>query len=443
MQALGEPNIAVNAKPLRVLVLGAYGFLGQAIARELLRAGHRVSGLGRSAKVGKRILPELSWSERDLATMDRVELWVPILENIDVVVNASGALQDGARDDLRASQDRAIQSLIEAGEKSTPHRFVQISAPGADPEGPTRFQRTKGRADQRLRHSSLDWVILRPGLVIGRSAYGGTALLRMLAALPLVQPLAQAEAPIQCVSLDEVASITARAAAGGLPTATCLDLVEAEPHTLREVVTAMGRWLGRPPPLWTIEVPAWLGHWVGRGADGLGHLGWRSPLRSTALRTLEKGVTADPSAALALLGQPLMNLEQILALHPATLQDRWFARLYLMLPLIITTLAGFWLATGIITLFQLPNAVAWLPNGAAATTFVVVASCVDIALGLAILFRPWTQWACWGMVLVTAGYLLGATWLVPELWLDPLGPLLKPIPAMVLALITPTLVMER
>ncbi len=429
---------------MRVLLIGAYGFIGQAIARELLRAGHRVTGLGRSVRVGQRVLPQISWVARDLAEMDRPELWAPLLGNVDVVVNASGALQDSARDDLRATQERAIQTLIAACEQSRPRRYVQISALDADPAGATRFQRTKGRADQRLQASTLDWVILRPGLVIGASAYGGTALLRMLAALPWIQPLAQGDAAIQCVSLAEVARITAHAAAGGFPPGTGLDLVEPEPHSLREVVTALGRWLGRPPPLWTIELPPGLGRWIGRGADLLGHLGWRSPLRSTAMQTLANGVTADPAPALALLGQPLMNLEQILAGHPATAQDRRFAQLYLALPLIILTLSVFWLATGIIALADLTSASALLPAGIPAPSlWVAFASCVDIALGLAILFRPWTRWACWGMVVMTAGYLLGATWLTPELWLDPLGPLLKPIPAMVLALVTPTLIMER
>ena len=425
-------------------MIGAYGFIGQAICRALLREGHRVGGLGRSAAVGKRVLPELSWLKRDLATMDREEDWVPLLKDVDVVVNASGALQDGLRDDLRASQDRAIQALIGACEQGTPHRYVQISAPGADPKAVTRFHRTKGRADQRLQESRLDWVILRPGLVLGRSAYGGTALLRMLAALPLVQPLVHGAAPIQCVSLDEVASISARAVAGGFPAGTCVDLVEPEPHTLRQVVTAMARWLGRPAPRWTIEVPPWLGRWAGRGADWVGLLGWRAPFRSTALSALEKGVTADPKPALALLGQPLMGLEEILAQQPATVQDRWFARLYLVLPFMVVTLAGFWLATGIIALANISAAAAWLPDdGVAARALVVIAACIDIALGLAVLVRPWTRWACWGMVLMTAAYLFGATLLTRGLWLDPLGPLVKPIPAMVLALITPTLMMER
>ena len=375
--------------------------------------------------------------------MDSATDWAPLLTNVDVVVNASGALQDGLRDDLRATQERAMRALVDGCEQGAPYRFVQISAPGADPDANTRFQRTKGRADQHLRNSRLDWVILRPGLVLGAGAYGGTALLRMLAAFPVVQPLAYADAPVQCASLDEVARLTARAASGAFPAGTCVDLVEPESHTLREVVGAMAEWLGQPARR-PIDVPGWISRWVGRGADVLGLLGWRSPLRSTALAALAAGVTADSKPAIELLGQPLMSLEQILAQHPATVQDRWFARLYLLLPIAIATLACYWVTSGVIALVNMPAAAAVLPPSFAAPgTFVTVASLVDIGLGLAVLVRPWARFACWGMVAVTGAYLLGATWLVPELWLDPLGPLVKPIPAMVLALIAPTLLRER
>jgi len=425
-------------------VIGAYGFIGQAVTRQLLRRGHRLTGLGRSIRTAQRMLPSIAWIERDLTRMDRPELWSPLLNGVDVVINAAGSLQDSSRDNLQAVQDRAIQALISACEQADTHRYVQISAVGADPRASTRFLRTKARADQRLQQSTLDWVILRPGLVIGNGAYGGTALLRALAALPGVQPLVLGCAQIQCVSLTEVASVVTRAAEGGFPPATIMDLVEPDTHRLREIVTAMRAWLGMAPARWHLELPAWCGYLVALGADLLGHLGWRSPLRSTALRNLEAGVTGNPDAATALLGQPLMSLEQILANIPATVADRWFARLYLAMPLMVATLAAFWLLSGLVTLASQPQAnaiVAGTLNWA--STLVIIASLVDIGLGLAVLYRPWASWACWGMVVMTLVYLVGATLYLPHLWLDPLGPLLKPIPAMLLALLTPALLVER
>ena len=47
------------------------------------------------------------------------------------------------------------------------------------------------------------------------------------------------------------------------------------------------------------------------------------------------------------------------------------------------------------------------------------------------------------MLLVTAGYLVGGALVRPDLWLDPMGPLLKSIPAAFLALAALTTLDER
>ena len=77
-------------------------------------------------------------------------------------------------------------------------------------------------------------------------------------------------------------------------------------------------------------------------ADALGWLGWRSPARSTALAQLAAGVVGEPSPWIAATGIKPQSLDDILAAHPAGVQERWFARLYLLKPLAI----GSWRCSG-------------------------------------------------------------------------------------------------
>ena len=111
-----------------ILVIGAYGFIGSAIARMLAGTGHPVRGLGRSAARGRRMLPGIDWVEGDLRAMTTPEDWTAALDGASAVVNAAGALQDGARDSLRAVHDRAIRALLAACAERGVKRFVQISA---------------------------------------------------------------------------------------------------------------------------------------------------------------------------------------------------------------------------------------------------------------------------------------------------------------------------
>ena len=129
---------------------------------------------------------------------------------------------------------------------------------------------------------------------------------------------------------------------------------------------------------------------------------------------------------------------------PSTLQERWFARLYLALPTTIGVLALVWVLTGVIALVNLDAAARLTPfPDSLARIAVVSGAIVDVSLGMAILYRPWSRAACWGMAIVTGFYLALGTLLRPDLWTDPLGPLLKAIPILFFALFAAVLVDDR
>lgn len=431
---------------MRVLVLGAYGLIGLDIVRALVRAGHEAVGFGRSRAQGERLIPDIRWLGGDLRRLQRPDDWFAYVTGVDAVVNASGALQDGARDDLDRAQNVAIRALIGACERCGVERFVQISAVGADAAASTAFLRTKAATDAALRASALTWTILKPGLVISAGAYGGTALLRMLAAIPRVQPLVLANARVQTVAGADVAAAVCAALAGDVPARRDYELVEDRVRSLADVAHAIRRWAGRDSAARTLRLPRWVGAGIGRLADLAGWLGWRSPLRTTALVALERGVTGNAEAWRAAGGFRLAPLEETLAALPATLQERVFGRVELVFPFMVLALAAFWIGSGSIAIASFDAAQAILTDrvGADNAAWLVGAGIVlDLAVGVGFLCRRFVRQAAIASIVVACGYLAAGTWLTPELWTDPLGPFLKVLPAMALALAVAAVADER
>jgi hypothetical protein len=70
-------------------------------------------------------------------------------------------------------------------------------------------------------------------------------------------------------------------------------------------------------------------------------------------------------------------------------------------------------------------------------------SAVDILLGLAVLVRAVLRPALLGMIGVTLVYLVCGTALAPGLWADPLGPFVKAVPGLVLALVALAIAGDR
>ena len=134
----------------------------------------------------------------------------------------------------------------------------------------------------------LDWLILRPALVLSPAAYGGTAMLRAIAACPLVTPVVAADARIQVVSVADVARTVAFALKPGAPARAIWQLAHPHVHRLEDIVLAHARLAragrrGRSGACRTGVARA-----VAACADALSWLGWRSPARSTALRQLTR-----------------------------------------------------------------------------------------------------------------------------------------------------------
>ncbi|MDP8995154.1 MAG: NAD(P)H-binding protein, partial [Pseudomonadota bacterium] len=225
------------------MLIGATGFIGSAVAARLARDGHELAATARAIGPDARRLPVSRWIQIDLRQVRGAEDWLQHLEGIEAVVNCAGALQDSPRDSTAAVHRDAPAALWQACDTAGVRRVVQVSAIGVDPGGPTRFSRTKWEGDAALEASGLDWAILRPSVVVGRQAYGGSALFRGLAALPVLPGIPEA-GPLDVVQLDDVSETVARLLRPGAPSQVALELAGPDRLAFEEVVAAYRRWLG-------------------------------------------------------------------------------------------------------------------------------------------------------------------------------------------------------
>lgn len=421
---------------MKILVLGGYGLIGLAITRGLLASGHDVTGVGRSARKGRALASQARWIEADMSRLTDASAWGKLLAGMDVVVNAAGVLQDGLSDRVVSVQRDAVVALVAACSETGVAQLIQISAPGVSEDSNTPFFRSKAQGDAAVRQGGVGWVILRPGLVLSSQAYGGTGLLRQLAAFPMVQPVMLSETPVQTVHVDDVVRAVCYAVENRLSGVEA-DLVEPEAASLGGLVVSIRTWLGFGAPGAIIRVPAFIGAIMARAGDLAGWFGWRPALRTTSLKVLASGVTGDGAAWKEASGLVPRSLAQSLRDLPSTLQERVFSRASLLFPVMLLTLSAFWIASGVIGWLQRDAAAALLEGrlpAEVAKGFVLSGSIADVLIGLGLLFRPTLRLAALSAIALSFAYIVGSALFAPYLWSDPLGPMVKVFPGMALAL---------
>lgn len=417
---------------MRIVLLGAGGLIGSATLARLIAEGHDVLAVTRN---GRRLAGGEPY-RLDIARATHAADWLPVLTGADAVVNCAGVLQDSPMDSTLGVHANGPAALFEACERSNVTRIIHVSAIGAD-RGLSAFSRSKRAGEQALMARDLLWVILRPSVVLGRPAYGASALIRGLAALPVL-PLAPDTGSLQVVQLDELVHTIVFFLSADAPVQVILDIVGPDPLQFADIVAAYRTWLG-----WSaaarIVLPRWLTGALYRAGDLASILGWRPPIRSTARQEMVAGAVGDPAEWTSLTGIRPRSLRQALIEEPASVQDRWFAGLYLLKPLVFGILSVFWILTGLLSLGPgWPTGIGLMEEarvGALAAPAVVAGALVDIAIGIGIAFRPTARLAFYAALGVSFFYVVAGTLMLPRLWFEPLGPLLKILPIMVLNLV--------
>lgn len=409
----------------QVLVTGASGFVGSHLIPALVHAGHEVICCGRSPESLQRRFPTCRVVQSDMALLPAPAFWDSALRGVSVVINAAGIIQQHGTNTFEAVHRDGPSMMFCAAERAGVQRIIQISALGADMHAATQYHRMKWAADEVLRGLRLEWVILQPSIIYGP---GGRSLafFSALAALPLMPLIGRGDQQIQPVHVDDVVGGIVRLLHSNAPSCVTLSVVGPEPVTFREFLKAIRRWLGLAvAPEFSIPLP------LMRLAARVGDLVRSDFVNTDTLRMLCRGNTADATPYVTATGVQPRTLSTGLSVGGAGHPEYLSASLYFLTPLLRLTLAAVWVGSGVVSLFFFPQETSegWLrrvgiPSLWAAPTL-VVASVLDIVLGLATLIRWHLPLVLSLQLLLVLGFTLILTAGMPELWVHPFGPLLK------------------
>lgn len=417
---------------MKVLVTGAEGFIGRHVVAALLAAGHEVvRGVRRHGPSSTTDHPPERDSrvECDFDHDLQPEAWLPRLAGIDAVVNCAGILRERGGTRFESVHVTAPRALFAACERLGVRRVIQVSALGEPADG--EFIASKHRGDATLAAMDLDWVVLRPSVVYStRGSYGGTSLLRAMAATPWVLALpGDGSQRIQPLSADDLGALIARLLMPGTSSRSIVEVVGPATLTLEEYLREWRAWLRVSAPRLVLRVPVPL---VGLVAQLGEHLG-SGPLGRTMHAMLARGNVGArdaPTHMRSLLGREPTALQAALAARPSFVQDRWQAHLYLLDPALRLALAFVWIFSAWVG-FATPGSeidALLRPAGFGpeiSVPLVRAASAVDLSLGLLLLlkWRPRLVGALMIVSLLAYTLLIGT--MLPGAWFDPFGGLLK------------------
>jgi uncharacterized protein YbjT (DUF2867 family) len=143
-----------------ILVVGATGSVGGAVARALRDGGDRVSVLARSATARDRLAAQgfevLDGDLRDLGSLARAVAGAATL-----ILTATGAL-GGPGGGPAEVDDMGVQGLLEEAQQAGVRRVVAVTAANSDPGSTHALLRAKAAEEAHLASSGLAWTAIAP-----------------------------------------------------------------------------------------------------------------------------------------------------------------------------------------------------------------------------------------------------------------------------------------
>jgi NADH dehydrogenase len=135
------------------------------------------------------------------------------------------------------------RKIIAAMNKAGIKRYIHMSALGADSNGPSMYQRSKGDGEKLVMNSGLDWTIFRPSVVFGEND-SFINLFASLQKLAPVMPLAGAGVKFQPVYVSDVASVFVKSIAMPQTIRKSFNLAGPKIYTLGDLVRFAGSKVG-------------------------------------------------------------------------------------------------------------------------------------------------------------------------------------------------------
>ena len=246
-----------------ILLIGGNGFVGRTLAAQLQSAGYSVLIPTGHLAAGRelRLLPKVYLEDADIHEFDQLQDLCSRVSSSGAVINLVGVLHDKPAQPygkiLQAAHVDLPKNIITAMQMYGLKRYLHMSALGANSNGPSMYQRSKGDGEAAVKASGLDWTIFRPSVIFGAQDQFINLFAKLTKLFP-VMPLANYGAQFQPVSVDDVATAFVSALKMPMTIHQTYDLVGPTIYTMKEIVELAKHKVGASCAI--IPVPAFVGY---------------------------------------------------------------------------------------------------------------------------------------------------------------------------------------
>ncbi len=241
---------------MNIAMTGGSGFVGRHIARALAADHHHLALIARGFDRGLSLLISLPGTKFYPMNLDSPRFLAQAFAGCNAVVHCAGINRERGEQTYQRVHIEGTRHVIEAAREAGVSRIVLFSFLRARPGCGSAYHESKWAAEEIVRHSGLDFTVLKCGVIYGRGDHMLDHLSRGFHTFPVFGFVGFKDKPIRPNAVEDVARIVKACVVEGSLSGKTVALVGPEQLTLRAAVRRVARVAGKHPIMFPL--PVWL-----------------------------------------------------------------------------------------------------------------------------------------------------------------------------------------
>ncbi|MFP4642266.1 MAG: complex I NDUFA9 subunit family protein [Chloroflexota bacterium] len=189
-------------------VTGSTGFVGRHIVKDLCARGLQVRCLTRPTSDLRPLVGlGVETVQGDITSVSSLER---ALQGVETVVHLVAIIRESKGATFESINLTGTKNLLKAAKSAGVKRIVYMSNLGAGPDQRFPLLYNKWRAEEEVKNSGMDFVILRPSVIFGRGDGFITVLADAIKKSPVAPVIGSGSTRFQMISVEDVAACVAQ-----------------------------------------------------------------------------------------------------------------------------------------------------------------------------------------------------------------------------------------